>query len=75
MSFLAEVRNEFFEKTGQSRFKRIIVIAFFIAMIWCGVDFFVHDKLTFNLWHDLSVVIIAILLELCLPWGKQLKKQ
>ncbi|PLS19027.1 hypothetical protein CVD28_01080 [Bacillus sp. M6-12] len=71
MKLLQSVRNEFFKQTGKTRFKRTIVIAFFLASYWCGIDYFVHHELTMNLWHDISVVVLAIIVERCLPWGKE----
>ncbi|WPQ60035.1 hypothetical protein [Paenibacillus polymyxa] len=70
MLLLKNVRNQFFETAGKSRLKRILVIVFFLGAYWCGIDLFVHEGLTANLWHDFTVIILAVLVERCLPWGK-----
>lgn len=74
MKTLIEFRNEFFKEMGKSRIKRILIIAFAIAVIWCGVDFFVHDSITMNLWHDLAVLVMAAIVERIIPWGKEKKE-
>lgn len=70
MQGLIRLRNEFFEMAGKSRFKRIAIISLFIALIWIGVDYFVYDNLTMNLKHDLIVLMLGIVVERLLPWGK-----
>lgn len=71
MDFLRSLRNEFFKAAGKSRIKRICVLTFFLAVYWCAIDWVVYKNLTSNLWHDLCVLFIGIVLERCLPWGKQ----
>lgn len=70
MNNLIIFRNEFFKSLGEKRFKRILVVTFFIALVWSGVDYFVYDNLTFNIKHDIICLLLGTLGERLIPWGK-----
>lgn len=73
MDLIINGRNEFFQMVGKSRIKRILFLAFFIAIIWMGVDYFVYDNLAMNLKHDIIVLVFGIIAERLIPWGKPIR--
>lgn len=70
MNLAIELRNRFFQEVGKHRMKRILVCSFGIAMVWLLADF-ISGNLSVNLWHDLACLLLGIVLERILPWGKQ----
>lgn len=71
---MREFSNLLFATIQKSRIHRILLIALFLALYWCAIDYFVHDNLTVNLWHDVVVLVLAIGVEWFLPWGKSVKE-
>lgn len=63
------MREGIFEALGDKRWKRIVVIALFIALIWCFADW-ISGSLKPNLWHDIICLLLAVCIERLLPWGK-----
>lgn len=70
MKTAIELRNRFFQEVGKHRIKRILVCSFAIAMVWLLADY-VSGNLGVNLWHDIACLLLGIVLERILPWGKQ----
>ncbi|EOO44233.1 hypothetical protein CN553_12650 [Bacillus cereus] len=66
---LIQIRNEFFKEMGSSRLKRVLFCTFFIANIWCFADL-LSGSLSINLWHDLICLVLGIVSERLIPWGK-----
>lgn len=69
MDTLRILRNAFFEATGNQRWKRVALIALFVATIWCFADW-MSGSLQINLMHDFICLGMAIVIERLLPWGK-----
>lgn len=63
--FLKEWQN-----LSKARWKRVILLSGAVAVPWTAFDFFT-DNITFNIWHDLTCLVIGIVLERILPWDKQ----
>lgn len=66
---LQYVRHSFFEYLGTKRYLRILFIAWVIAAIWIFADWR-SGSLTVNLWDDLICLLLAIVAERLIPWGK-----
>lgn len=66
---LRGVRNQLFEMAGKKRWKRVALIALFIALVWCFADW-ISGNLKPNLWHDLICLVMAVIIERLIPWGK-----
>lgn len=63
------IRNSFFEMVGEKRWQRVALIALFIALVWCFADW-ISGNLKPNLWHDFICLVMALIIERLLPWGK-----
>lgn len=70
MNFLRAWRNESFKELGKSRIKRITMCGFVIASIWCFADY-MSGSLGLKLRDDFICLVLAILAERCIPWGKE----
>jgi hypothetical protein len=70
MQFATEMRNEIFKTLGEKRWKRILIVSFFIGLVWCAVDYFVYNNLTVNYKHDIICLLLGGLGERIIPWGK-----
>ncbi|WP_168898357.1 hypothetical protein [Bacillus sp. ISTL8] len=66
---LIHIRNEYFKELGKKRWKRALFCAFIIACIWSFADF-LSGSLAPNLWHDLLCLVLGVIAERLLPWGK-----
>lgn len=62
-------RDMFFSELGKSRVSRILVVTFMVCIIWIIADL-VSNNLGFNIMHDIGALIIGIVIELIIPWGK-----
>lgn len=67
---LRGARNQLFEMVGEKRWKRVALIALFIALVWCFADW-ISGSLEANYWHDLICLLLAIVIERLVPWGKE----
>lgn len=62
-------RNSFFEYFSEKRYRRILMISLFIAIIWIFADW-KSGSLTVNYWDDLLCLLFGIIVERMIPWGK-----
>lgn len=69
MENLIEARNQFFEHFGQQRWTRIVVCVFVIASIW-NISDLLSGKFTFNFSHEIIALVLGIVAERLIPWGK-----
>jgi hypothetical protein len=73
MNTAIQVRNEMFNKIGEKRWKRILIVSLFIGLVWCAVDYFAYNNLTVNYKHDIICLLLGVLGERIIPWGKSNK--
>lgn len=66
---MREVRDTIFLHAGVYRETRILVITIAIASLWIFIDV-VTDNYKINYWHDVCCIVLAVLIERLLPWGK-----
>lgn len=70
LASLREARDLLFLHAGVYRETRILVITTAIAFLWIFVDV-VTDNYKINYWHDVCCIVLAVLIERLLPWGKR----
>lgn len=66
---LRRFRKVFFKTFGEERRSRVLVIYIFISDIWLLADL-VSGSYNYNLLRELSFLLMAVIVERLLIWGK-----
>lgn len=69
MSFLRYVRNEVFKEFGKNRIIRILFCSFIVSILWSFTDW-VGGIYEPKLRDDLICLVLGIISERLIPWGK-----
>ena len=67
---MKEFRDLFFIELGKTRFRRVITCIFLIGLVWNFADA-LNGSFSFNPLHDIICLILGVVVEFILPWGKR----